>query len=61
MPLGLVRYAIHEPEHGEFMETRTVKPRNQLPNTLLPLMPMVVILSKKGNFTLVIQVVPRSC
>jgi hypothetical protein len=28
------------------METRTVKPRNQLPNTLLPLMPMVVIIDR---------------
>jgi hypothetical protein len=30
----------------ETMETRTVKPRNQLPNTLLPLMPMVVIIDR---------------
>jgi hypothetical protein len=31
---------------GHSMETRTVKPRNQLPNTLLPLMPMVVIIDR---------------
>jgi hypothetical protein len=28
------------------METRTVKPRNHLPNTLLPLMPMIVIIDR---------------
>jgi hypothetical protein len=39
-------YLLEDSDKSYRMETRTVKPRNQLPNTLLPLMPMVVIIDR---------------